>query len=321
MSRLSLHLFQFCVSALWAEQLRRRCPSSRCLPGWGTRWGSPAAGGPTRWCSGAATCTTSPRATRGASWSATPPKQMRVRTHLDISPSVCLHKILCLQNPQSNPWSNRKWANSHVSPWPLHSAGIYLCYHNASVVGEVELLVSAAVPLWEADAEEADSDYLRWLDSITRTIFWGACTRVCLCPGSWASPRPSPCSPSWPSCRASRCCWSGTGPADSGSRDSSWRWAEAWDGWGGLDVDRHFTNNFTLSSVQDSPGEDESLELVPNITLNPSFNIDMLEHIEPEFHESRWGFESRCSRYFFMMLSYLFFSEQAFLVGSTVHII
>ena len=48
-----------------------------------------------------------------------------------------------------------------------------------------------------------------------------------------------------------------------------------------------FTNNFTLSSVQDSPGEDESLELVPNITLNPSFNIDMLEHIEPEFHESR----------------------------------
>ena len=54
-------------------------------------------------------------------------------------------------------------------------------------------------------------------------------------------------------------------------------------------VDRHFTlyKQFTLSSVQDSPGEDESLELVPNITLNPSFNIDMLEHIEPEFHESR----------------------------------
>ena len=122
MSRLSLHLFQFCVSALWAEQLRRRCPSSRCLPGWGTRWGSPAAGGPTRWCSGAATCTTSPRPTRGASWSATPPKQMRVRTHLDISLSVCLHKILCLQNPQSNPWSNRKWANSHVSPWPLQGS-------------------------------------------------------------------------------------------------------------------------------------------------------------------------------------------------------
>ena len=47
----------------------------------------------------------------------------------------------------------------------------------------------------------------------------------------------------------------------------------------------HF--NFILSTVQDSPGEDESLELVPNITLNPSFNIDMLEHIEPEFHESR----------------------------------
>lgn len=48
------------------------------------------------------------------------------------------------------------------------TAGSYLCYHNGSVVGEVELLVSAAVPLWEADsaqisadAEEADSDYLR----------------------------------------------------------------------------------------------------------------------------------------------------------------
>ena len=39
--------------------------------------------------------------------------------------------------------------------------------------------------------------------------------------------------------------------------------------------------------LQQSPGEDESLELVPNITLNPSFNIDMLEHIEPEFNESR----------------------------------
>ena len=43
----------------------------------------------------------------------------------------------------------------------MATAGIYLCYHNASVVGEVELLVSAAVPLWEPDAEEADSDYLR----------------------------------------------------------------------------------------------------------------------------------------------------------------
>lgn len=37
--------------------------------------------------------------------------------------------------------------------------------------------------------------------------------------------------------------------------------------------------------LKDSPGEDESLELVPNITLNPSFNIDMLEHIEAEYNE------------------------------------
>lgn len=38
--------------------------------------------------------------------------------------------------------------------------------------------------------------------------------------------------------------------------------------------------------LKDSPGEDESLELVPNITLNPSFNIDMLEHIEAEYNET-----------------------------------
>lgn len=37
---------------------------------------------------------------------------------------------------------------------------------------------------------------------------------------------------------------------------------------------------------KDDPGEDESLELVPNITLNPSFNIDMLEHIEAEYNET-----------------------------------
>ena len=39
--------------------------------------------------------------------------------------------------------------------------------------------------------------------------------------------------------------------------------------------------------LQESPGEDESLELVPHITLNPSFNIDMLEHIAPDFNENR----------------------------------
>ena len=38
--------------------------------------------------------------------------------------------------------------------------------------------------------------------------------------------------------------------------------------------------------MKESPDEDESLELVPNITLNPSFNIDMLEHIMPEYSES-----------------------------------
>ena len=38
--------------------------------------------------------------------------------------------------------------------------------------------------------------------------------------------------------------------------------------------------------MQESPDEDESLELVPNITLNPSFNIDMLEHIAPEYTEN-----------------------------------
>jgi len=41
-----------------------------------------------------------------------------------------------------------------------------------------------------------------------------------------------------------------------------------------------------IQHLKDSPGEDESLELVPNITLNPSFNIDMLEHIETEYNET-----------------------------------
>ena len=40
------------------------------------------------------------------------------------------------------------------------------------------------------------------------------------------------------------------------------------------------------NEMQESPDEDESLELVPNITLNPSFNIDMLEHIVPEYTEN-----------------------------------
>jgi hypothetical protein len=34
--------------------------------------------------------------------------------------------------------------------------------------------------------------------------------------------------------------------------------------------------------------DEECLELVPHITLNPSFNIEMLEHISPDYNESRW---------------------------------
>lgn len=34
--------------------------------------------------------------------------------------------------------------------------------------------------------------------------------------------------------------------------------------------------------LQESPAEEEALELVPHITLNPSFNIDMLEHLGEE---------------------------------------
>ena len=39
----------------------------------------------------------------------------------------------------------------------------------------------------------------------------------------------------------------------------------------------------------ESPGEEEQLELVPHITLNPSFNIDMLEHLEPDLNATRWN--------------------------------
>jgi len=49
--------------------------------------------------------------------------------------------------------------------------------------------------------------------------------------------------------------------------------------------------------LKESPGEEEQLELVPHITLNPSFNIDMLEHLEPDLNAT---------------------SEHTFLVGSPV---
>ena len=37
-----------------------------------------------------------------------------------------------------------------------------------------------------------------------------------------------------------------------------------------------------LPDHQETVAGEESLELVPHITLNPSFNIDMLEHIGEE---------------------------------------
>ena len=46
------------------------------------------------------------------------------------------------------------------------------------------------------------------------------------------------------------------------------------------------TSQSLKNKMQESPDEDESLELVPNITLNPSFNIDMLEHIAPDYTEN-----------------------------------
>ena len=49
---------------------------------------------------------------------------------------------------------------------------------------------------------------------------------------------------------------------------------------------KHRSHGKQPTELKESPDEDESLELVPNITLNPSFNIDMLEHIVPEYTES-----------------------------------
>lgn len=49
---------------------------------------------------------------------------------------------------------------------------------------------------------------------------------------------------------------------------------------------RHRSQGKQPTELKESPDEDESLELVPNITLNPSFNIDMLEHIGPEYSEN-----------------------------------
>ena len=39
-----------------------------------------------------------------------------------------------------------------------------------------------------------------------------------------------------------------------------------------------------IADHQETVVGEESLELVPHITLNPSFNIDMLEHIETEYN-------------------------------------
>jgi len=58
---------------------------------------------------------------------------------------------------------------------------------------------------------------------------------------------------------------------------------------------RQRTHCQPVRPLKESPEEDESLELVPHITLNPSFNIDMLEHLAADVNES---------------------SEHAFLVGS-----
>jgi len=49
---------------------------------------------------------------------------------------------------------------------------------------------------------------------------------------------------------------------------------------------RHRSHGKQPTELKESPDEDESLELVPNITLNPSFNIDMLEHIVPDYTEN-----------------------------------
>jgi len=59
-------------------------------------------------------------------------------------------------------------------------------------------------------------------------------------------------------------------------------------------MNRRRNHMLLVSPDHESPGEEESLELVPHITLNPSFNIDMLEHCAPDFEQN---------------------SEHAFLVG------
>ena len=66
-----------------------------------------------------------------------------------------------------------------------------------------------------------------------------------------------------------------------------------------------------VSPDHESPGEEESLELVPHITLNPSFNIDMLEHCAPDFEQNRY-ISYDVSNY---QLHCFALSEHAFLVG------
>jgi len=129
-----------------------------------------------------------------------------------------------------------------VSNVSVADEGVYECFFNSTIVGEVELTITENVPLLESNSAHlssetnSDSDYLRILGISTAISVFALVTLV-------------------------------SGIA--------------------LLLLKHRAHASSQAhQLQQSPGEDESLELVPNITLNPSFNIDMLEHIEPEFNES-----------------------------------
>merc|ERR1719342_542122 len=120
-----------------------------------------------------------------------------------------------------------------VSNVSVADEGVYECFFNSTIVGEVELTITENVPLLESNSAHlssetnSDSDYLRILGISTAISVFAL-----------------------------------------------------------LLLKHRAHASSQAHQLQQSPGEDESLELVPNITLNPSFNIDMLEHIEPEFNES-----------------------------------
>ena len=237
---------QFSVCALWAVWRGQRCLMIPSSPTLAKTWRSPVTG-VTRWSSRAATPPSSDE-TEQTSSSSRPSRRMKV----EIAESACIFN--------------------------LHTPGTYNCYSNNSLVAKVDLILTITdnVPFPESNSaqqnteDNSDSDYLRW----EQLTWWNKQQRVIF---PVQSARSLHCHIHHSAGHTRVRDWPPSCQTSISQKASPTLKSE-------LKTFFDFIKHKTVP--QDSPGEDESLELVPNITLNPSFNIDMLEHIEAEYNES-----------------------------------